>query len=233
MSIILNILLWILIIILVLILIVLYALLSKRSFFIEYTKLEGLIIKVRLLFFKFTIYKSLKEEKKLEEKPIKEKPIKEKTIKEKPKQKTQKPIKEKKNIKDELLSDLSFSEIFSIIKDAVNSINGLIAVLAKKIKFTNICFTIPIHSENPLKTQKMYGSVTNAFYLLSTKLQEKFFISYENPAFVPDFENLLKDKEYFFIKITARTGFLLAVLMYVYKQYIYYKKTYLTKNKNA
>ncbi len=246
MSIILNILFFLLAIILFLLILIIYILVSKRSFFIEYTKLEGLIIKIRILFFNVNIYKSIKPqkpEKKIEDISLKKQDIKENTKKENTepkKEKTQTQTKkqeenkkEKTNIKDELFKGLSFSEIFSIIKDAVKSLNGFISVLAKKIKFEKISFTLPLHQENPLKTQKMYANVTNAFYLLSTQLQSKFYISYENPVFVADFENLLKDREYFYIKITARTGFLLAVLLYLYKQYVYYKKTYLTqKNKD-
>ncbi len=256
MNLILNVLFWILIVILVLILIILYILLSKRSFFIEYTKDDGVIIEVKILFLKFKIYKSKKNitikkedikketqntaSKKIETKETKTKETKiekeakdKKTIKKaqeknkvSKKEKSEK-SKDKTNLKDELFKDLSFSEIFSIIKDAVNSINGFISVLARKIKFEKISFTLPIHSQDPLKTQKMYGAITSSFYLLSTALQSKFFISYENPVFVADFENMLEGKEYFYIKITARTGFLMAVLLYLLKEYLYYKKTYL------
>ncbi len=246
MSIILNILYWILIIILIILLIAIYILVSKRSFYIEYTKLDGLILQVRVLWFKLNIFKSnsqdekqttqeKKDTKKEQEKKSTQKPKAEQSEKRQPQTKEnteEEPkgkSKEKPNLKDELFKDLSFSEIFSIIKDVVKSLNGFIAVLAKKIKFEKISFTLPINSSNPLKTQKVYGSTTNAFYLLSTQLQSKFFISYENPVFVADFENLLKDKEYFYIKITARTGFLIAVAIYLFKQYVYYKKTYLTQ----
>ncbi len=275
-----------LIILLCIIFLLLWIIIAPRHFFIEYTKLEGLIIKINLAFFKLKIfeYKIEDEDENLaKEDLVKEDLVKQDLTKEvleekipisktatqelsRPiednskenkenetitkqndeplknsskadnvtKKKAKKPKRDKKAKKTSILDDfndknLSFTEIFSIIKDIVNSTKGFMRILFNRIKFTDVSFTIPINSSDANSTQKLYAITTNSFYTLATFLQSNLKINFKSPIFIADFENNYKDSVYAYIKITAQTGILIFVAVYVFKQYKFYKTKYLTQ----
>ena len=201
------------IILLILLLLLLWLILVPRHFWVEYSKRDGLIIQMNIAFFRFTLYPlpAFLQKKTGGKKEPKEKKVQ---------------TEEKPNP----LADIQFS--FDLVKQVVSSAKGIMQKVFRAIKFRDVSFTVPLHSNDIHTTQKMYGAVTNAFYSLSIFLQKHLQIFFKSPVFVADFAGRYSDAVYFYSKITASPVLLLVAAYYAYTQYNLIINNY-TKADNA
>ncbi len=197
------------IILAVLLLILLWVIVMPRHFWVEYSKPDGSMVKMNIGPFKISLFPlpefvqkkldSKAESKKTEKKPAGT------------------PETEQTKEKTNPLGDIQFS--FDLVKQVVSAAKGIMARIFKAIKFRDLSFTLPIHSNDALKTQQTYGIVTNSFYTLSVFLQKHLQITFKSPIFVADFADRYKDSVYFYCRITASPVLLLAAGWFAFNQY--------------
>ena len=197
------------IILAVLLLILLWVIVMPRHFWVEYSKPDGPMVKMNIGPFKISLFPlpefvqkkldSKTENKKAEENPAGT------------------PETEQTKEKTNPLGDIQFS--FDLVKQVVSAAKGIMARIFKAIKFRDLSFTLPIHSNDALKTQQTYGIVTNSFYTLSVFLQKHLQITFKSPIFVADFADRYKDSVYFYCQITASPVLLLAAGWFAFNQY--------------
>ena len=206
-------------IVLALLLLVAWVLLVPRSVFVEYTNATGPVVKVRLLFFKIRVYPlpKLFGGGKKEKAGKKKKTDAKKNASGDKKQQKQSGFKK-------FMADMPKG--FELVKEVFATVKGVMAILLKGIRIKDVSFTLPISAGNAYETQKLYGTVTSAFYSLNVFLQKYVKIFYKKPIFVADFAQLYKDSTYFYCKIQASPVIILVVGWYLFKTY-----RRLTKNK--
>ena len=200
-----------------------WIILVPRHFWVEYSKQDGPEVKMNIAFFRFRIY------------PLP--PFAEKLLDKKEKQKKQLPASgknkdgtdiqhvhpaEQKTDKPGVMDDIQLS--FDLIKEAVSAAGGIMKRVLKAIKFRDVSFTVPLHTQDVLKTQQLYGAVTNSFYTLNTFLQKYMQLYYKSPVFVADFAGRYSDALYFYCKITASPVLLLSAAYFAYSQYNHIKE---------
>ena len=200
------------IILLVLLILLMWLILMPRHFWVEYSKRDGLILQVNIGLYRFTLYPVPAFMRKKAD-----------TAKDKS---TGKAEEKKKNP----LENIQFS--FDLIKQVVSSAKGIMKRVFRAIKFRDVSFTGPGHSNDVHAPQKMYGAVTNSFYSLSIFLQKHLQIYFKSPVFVADFAGRYSDAVYFYSKITASPVLLLVAAYYAYTQYTLIINNY-TKADNA
>ncbi len=193
-----------------LLVLLLWLILIPRNIWVEYSKKDGLSIKVNIAFFKAKVYPFPKFAKKKETKPKEEK---------KPRQTGE----ESANI----LKELEFS--FDLIKQVITSAKGIVKKIFAALKFRDVSFTLPVYMGDILTTQQTHGMVSNSFYALSVFLQSNIDITFKSPIIIADFADSYSDALYFYTKITASPILMLAGVYYAYTQYELitenYKKT--------
>ena len=208
-------------ILLVLLALAVWVIVVPRSVFVEYTKAKSLVVKVRVFLFKIKVYP-------LPKIFTKEKTKKQKADKNKKADTEQKvsgdTVQKKPNAFSSFMQDMPKG--FELIKEAVSTVKGVMAILLRSIYIKDVSFTLPVSAKDAHETQKQYGIVTNAFYSLNIFLQRYVKIFYKKPIFVADFANLYKDSTYFYCKIQASPSIILVVGWYMLKTY-----RRLTKNK--
>ena len=207
---------WILLGLLVLIL---WVIIVPRSIFVEYTKANSLVVKVRVFLFKIKIYPLPKIFTGKKEKQKKEKKSTGTGKKVSGDKKQEKPSAFKTFMED-------MPKGFELVKEVFATVKGTMAILLKGIRIKDVSFTLPINASDAAQTQKQYGIITSAFYSLNVFLQKYVKIFYKKPIFIADFANLYKDSTYFYCKIQASPSIILVVGWYLFKTY-----RRLTKNK--
>ncbi len=188
---------------LILLLILLWIIIVPRHIWVEYSKPDGLIVRLKLAFLKVRVYPLpafIKRKEKNQQDESDKKQNKDK------KEKTGNP-----------LSQLELS--FSLIGQIIQSAKGFMQRVFKGLKFTDVSFTLPIYGGDVLNTQKLYGVVTNSFYSLSILLQKYMQVYYKSPVFIADFADRYSGAVYFYTKITASPILLLTAAFYGYSQY--------------
>ena len=215
---------WILLGLLVLLL---WVIIVPRSVFVEYTNAASLVVKVRVFLFKIKVYplpKFLTNRDKPKKKDKKQKKTAKKKAGGKKQQSGDTAKKEEKSGFKKFMSDMPKG--FELVKEAVSTVKGVMAILLKGIYIKDVSFTVPVNAGDAHETQKQYGIITSAFYSLNIFLQKYVKIFYKKPVFVADFANLYKDSTYFYCKIQASPSIILLVGWYLFKTY-----RRLTKNK--
>ena len=231
-------------------LVVVWVIVVPRHFWLEYCKADGVLVKINIGPFKFSLYPLPKFlQKKTDGKKVEDAPKTEETVKKEPQpakapqtveKKAEKPAQPKSGTpkpqpkpvqtaeeKNSPLDEINLS--FDLVKDVVNSAKGVMKRIFKAIKFRDVSFTLPVYAGEVHKTQKLYGAVTNGFYSLAVFLQKHLQITFKSPIIVADFANGYKDSVYFYTQITASPVLLLAAAWFAYKQY----KLILENNKKA
>ena len=202
-------------ILLAVVLLVLWVIVMPRHFWLEYCKADGAMVKMNIGPFKMRLYPLpdfLAKRKKKEPQPEKTQP--EEKLPSQPAQTDTEPA---DNGKINPFADIQLS--MNLVKLIVESVKGVMARIFKAIKFRDVSFTVPIHHSDVMKTQQIYGVVTNSFYSLAIFLQKHLQITFKSPLFVADFADRYKDSVYFYCQITASPILLLAAGWYGYKQY--------------
>ena len=202
-------------ILLAVVLLVLWVIVMPRHFWLEYCKADGPVVKMNIGPFKMRLY-PLPEflAKKQKEEQLAEKPQPAENLPSQPAQTDTEPVKDGKI---NPFADIQLS--MNLVKQIVESVKGIMARIFKAIKFRDVSFTVPIHHSDVMKTQQIYGAVTNSFYSLAIFLQKHLQITFKSPLFVADFADSYKDSVYFYCQITASPILLLAAGWYGYKQY--------------
>ena len=202
---------WILLALLVL---VVWVIIVPRSVYVEYSKVQELVVKVRVLCFKIKVYPL--------NLPFKEKDKKKEDNKgaESGGQTKQK----KKSSAKQLMEDLPKG--MELVKEVLGAVKCVTAILLKGISIKDAAFTLPVYAGDAYETQKQYGLVTNAFYSFNIFLQKYVKIFWKSPVFIADFANLYSDSLYFYCKIQASPSIILIAGWHLLKTY-----RRLTKNK--
>ena len=202
---------WILLALLVL---VVWVIIVPRSVYVEYSKVQELVVKVRVLCFKIKVYPfSLPFKKKDRKKEDKKGAESGGQTKQK-----------KKSSAKQLMEDLPKG--MELVKEVLGAVKGVTAILLKGISIKDASFTLPVYAGDAHETQKQYGIVTNAFYSFNIFLQKYVKIFWKSPVFIADFANLYSDSLYFYCKIQASPSIILVAGWYLLKTY-----RRLTKNK--
>lgn len=207
------------IVLLFLLAIILLIIVFPRKFRVEYTKSENITVKMNLLFFRIRLYpipdfvQKIKDRKSGKEADVKD---------EKAEEDSQSPQEEKKKTP---FDDIQLS--FQLIEQILSAAKGIIKKVLKAIKFSDISFTLPLHSKDAFETQKLYGNVTTAFYTFNTYRQRYVQLYYKRPIFVADFADQHKDSTYFYMQITASPLLLVFAGVFAFKQY-----KFIIKNNN-
>lgn len=156
-------------------------------------------------------YQGKNASKAMEEKPIKDNQGKDNKNQED--KKAKRPEKDKKDYFQALPHG------FELVKTVLCVTKGIFRILLRGIKFKDICFTVPLKSEDAYETQQLYGRVTGAFYAFNAFLQRYVKISYKNPVFLADFANIYENSVYFYCKIQASPSIIIVVGWYLFKTY--------------
>ena len=202
---------WILLALLVL---VVWVIIVPRSVYVEYSKVQELTVKVRVLCFKIKVYPlSLPFKKKDRKKEDKKGAESGGQTKQK-----------KKSSVQQLMEDLPKG--MELVKEVLGAVKGVTAILLKGIRIKDASFTLPVYAGDAYETQKQYGIVTNAFYSFNIFLQKYVKIFWKSPVFIADFANLYSDSLYFYCKIQASPSIILVAGWHLLKTY-----RRLTKNK--
>ncbi len=209
-------------ILLVVVLLLLWVVVMPRHFWVEYCKADGTIVKMNIGPFKMRLYPLpdfLAKRKKKEAAPQPEEKL--------PSQPSQTEQRQTPDGKINPFADIQLS--MNLVKQIVESVKGIMARIFSAIKFRDVSFTVPVHHSDVMKTQQIYGAVTNSFYSLAIFLQKHLQITFKSPLFVADFADRYKESVYFYCQITASPVLLLAAGWYGYKQY----NIIMEKNKKA
>ena len=199
-------------ILLCLLIVVVWVLVVPRSVIVEYTNADSLVVKVRVLFFKIKVYPLPKIFTGKKEKQKKDKKTADANGKASVDKKQKKPSAFKTFMED-------MPKGFELVKEVFATVKGTMAILLKGVKIKDVSFTVPVCAKDAFETQKLYGTVTTAFYSLSIFLQKYVKIFYKKPIFVADFANLYKDSTYFYCKIQASPSIILVVGWYLFRTY--------------
>lgn len=198
-----------------LLLLLIWVIVVPRHFWIEYSKTDGLTVKMNILFFKFGLYPL----------PIflnkKEKSASPANLSDSGEKSDNSPTAETKKEKKKagFTPPGNIEVSFDLIKQIVLSAGEIIKRIFASLKFSDLSFTLPIHAESARDTAKMYGAVSTAFDALIAFLQQYIKIHLKCPLFVPDFAGNFGESIYFYTKITASPIMLLSAGFYSYKQY--------------
>ena len=130
----------------VLLLVLLWITIMPRHFWIEYSKPDGPMVKMNIGFFKVNLY------------PLPEFLNKKTKKKQNAAEKEQPTEKAEDKEKFNPFDDIEFS--FSLVKEIISAAKGIMKRIFNAIKFKDVSFTIPVHSDDAFKTQKTYGLVT-------------------------------------------------------------------------
>lgn len=196
-------------ILLAVIVILVWVIVVPRNIYLEYTKNEGITVKINIFIFKLQIYPFKFSFAKKEEKADKVQPTDKKE--------------EKPSEKKEKVSDKSFVNQLpkgtKLVKEIFSTVGGVLKILLKGIKFKDVSFTIPISGEDAYETQQLYGKATTGFYIFNTFLQRYVKIYYKSPIFIADFANQHENIIYFYCKIQASPCIIITVAIFLFKKY--------------
>ncbi len=184
-------------IILAILLLVLLILIIPRSIWVEYDKVDGPTIKVRILFFKLRVFpwgngKKDESEEKNEDR---------KAQKKKPSSSGHAMPDEHKEEKKSFTDDIRFS--FDLIGRVLETVSEGMRRVLRGIKLRNVTFTLPVSGKDSRSVRKMHGIVSSAFYNLNTVISQIFDIEYGSPKIIADFTGAYSDSIYFFCRIVA------------------------------
>ena len=197
-------------ILLAIILLILLLLIIPRSIWVEYDKTDGLIVKVRVLFFKLKVFpmKSGKKDKGEEEEKKKKTEKQSSSSQEKA---SEDHGKEKK--KKSIAEDIRFS--FDLLGQVLGTVSEGMKRILRGIKLRNVSFTLPVSGRDSRSVRKMHGIISSAFYNLNTIISQIFDIEYGSPKIIADFAGMYTDSLYFYCRIIATPIRILAGGLYL------------------
>ena len=197
-------------ILLVILLIVLFLLMIPRSIWVEYDKIDGLTVKVRVFCFKLKVFPLKKGKKKEDEEISGEKKVKKKrTVSAGHKVSEDGEQEKKKSITD----DIRFS--FDLVGQVLETASEGMKRVLRGIKLRNVSFTLPVSGRDSRTVRHMHGLVSSAFYNLNTIISQVFDIEYGTPKIIADFTGAYSESLYFYCRIIAMPIRILAGGLYL------------------
>ncbi len=184
---------YVLLVILIILGLIIVLLFIPVRLFLEY-KASEFNIKVAIVFFKFKIYPLPKKQKK---RVKNEKETQDENIKA--------PAKKKKQ-------GLSFyaEDIIEIIITA----SGFIKNIMHSMLFSKICLTLPVFKNNVALTAIEYGKMNSYIGGVYATLKNILRINVDDISIICDYDNIYKDKTYFYCKVSAIPIIIIIVAIY-------------------
>ena len=197
----------------------LWVIIVPRTVFMEYSARDSLAVKVRVFLFKIKVYPLnlpfRKKEKKKEKPKARKKKGKKSTGKKTAKKQQPAATKDKKGF--DIMEKLPKG--MELVKTVLSAVKGVFRILLKGIAIKDVSFNLPVTGGDAYAVQQKYGKITSAFYTFSIFLQKYVKITYKSPVFIADFANLYGQSTYFYCKIQASPGIILAVGWHLFKIY--------------